>query len=238
MKNYLCNICRESYLINLEEINLQRIFICKNCLSIVNESFSENIEMQSDFQKNNSWCDDCSEETVFKSVESTLNLLKWLFEIAPPQDRNNFLDYGTGRGYISFAARILGFKNVYAKDFHENLFNSYKEKCIKKYDCVKDIKFITDINNNTKFDFITLWHVLEHIQDPVNFLYSLHSLMDERSILAIQTPQYQKKYVEKYHKIFFNEQSILYISKKTKFEIVEINFDPTNSFMTTVMRKK
>ncbi len=69
----------------------------------------------------------------------------------------------------------------------------------KGVDCVESIE---DINVESKFDVITLWHVLEHFPDYEASLTDLKSRLNKGGILVIAVPNY-KSYDAKYYKEFW-----------------------------------
>ncbi len=52
---------------------------------------------------------------------------------------------------------------------------------------------------NQKFDVITLWHVLEHVENLESYIHNLESLLSKNGVLLIAVPNY-KSYDAKYYK--------------------------------------
>lgn len=47
---------------------------------------------------------------------------------------------------------------------------------------------ISDLDNSQKFDVITLWDVLEHIREPINYLQRLQSHLNPTGLVFVQIP--------------------------------------------------
>ncbi|WP_420552012.1 class I SAM-dependent methyltransferase [Tenacibaculum aiptasiae] len=70
-----------------------------------------------------------------------------------------------------------------------------EEKLIKLHEGITEIK-------NTSFDVITLWHVLEHIPNLVEYTNQLKKLLKPNGVLIIAVPNY-KSYDADYYKEFW-----------------------------------
>ena len=85
---------------------------------------------------------------------------------------------------------------------------------------------------NKKFDVITLWHVLEHVENLEAYINSLKKLLKENGTLVIAVPNF-KSYDAKYYKEFwaafdvprhlwhFSQTSIKKLFKEVSMEIVK-----------------
>jgi 2-polyprenyl-3-methyl-5-hydroxy-6-metoxy-1,4-benzoquinol methylase len=95
----------------------------------------------------------------------------------------DLLDIGCGVGWFLEAAMAEGF-NVSGHELSGNLAQFTSEHLgIKVHQCaVSEIK--------DKFDVITLFDVIEHLEDPVGLLRSVRSLLNDGGIILIFTPNY------------------------------------------------
>ncbi|MDH5573814.1 MAG: class I SAM-dependent methyltransferase, partial [Gammaproteobacteria bacterium] len=86
---------------------------------------------------------------------------------------------------------------------------------------------------NEKFDVITLWHVLEHIDDPVYLFNKLYNLLSDNGILVVQVPnsdslgfklgkQYWFHLDTPRHLIIYNKNSFNILCEKTGFSVSQI----------------
>lgn len=78
---------------------------------------------------------------------------------------------------------------------------SDKARKIAEEKSIKLNKEITEIKN-TSFDVITLWHVLEHIPNLVEYTNQLKKLLKPNGVLIIAVPNY-KSYDAEYYKEFW-----------------------------------
>jgi 2-polyprenyl-3-methyl-5-hydroxy-6-metoxy-1,4-benzoquinol methylase len=108
-----------------------------------------------------------------------------LFDLTPYSNFENkfFLDYGGGTGVTYNALLQLGFNAYYsdvdrdAAAFTQENFGLTTEKII--YD-IKSCKI--------KFDYIFSNHVIEHVNNPIEFVSGLASCLNAGGILVIKTP--------------------------------------------------
>lgn len=91
----------------------------------------------------------------------------------------SILDFGCGKGgYLKLA------KNYASKVAGVELENEPRENLISEgIDVRKDINDFTD-----KFDFITMFHVVEHLIDPLPWLGNIKNHLKEGGELIVETP--------------------------------------------------
>ncbi|WP_245566876.1 class I SAM-dependent methyltransferase [Christiangramia portivictoriae] len=93
------------------------------------------------------------------------------------------LDYGAGTGdFLNFMQNRNW--NVVGVEPNENARSLALEKGI-------GVKSELDELENTKFDVITLWHVLEHIPNYKEILTKLKSRLNKNGLLVIAVPNYK-----------------------------------------------
>jgi 2-polyprenyl-3-methyl-5-hydroxy-6-metoxy-1,4-benzoquinol methylase len=90
------------------------------------------------------------------------------------------LDFGCGRGGFLKLASEISKKSVGVELNAQNI--SY----INNFgiDCVRDLSEL----NEQQFDLITLNHVFEHLNDPINILIKLQNYLKEDGIIIIEVP--------------------------------------------------
>ena len=98
--------------------------------------------------------------------------------------RKTILDVGTGSGEFAYLLKSLG------HDLHCIEQNkAYAEYSIAEYELNLQIGFIQDSRfSSGSFDIITIWHVLEHTEDPGLVLCKLHSLLKPQGVLVVEVP--------------------------------------------------
>lgn len=119
-----------------------------------------------------------NESTFYRNIyNSGLSL------VTPSHGKSTLLDIGCSSGYFMSIAEDQGF----------NCFGIEPNKKESSYAKSKGLKIlgstINEINKlGKKFNVITLWDVLEHIQDPIKYLISLRSLLNEDGKILLQVP--------------------------------------------------
>lgn len=98
--------------------------------------------------------------------------------------RQTILDVGTGGGEFAYLLKSLG------HDLHGIEPNKgYGEYSVAEYGLNLQIGFIQDSRfSDDSFDVITIWHVLEHTEDPCFVLSKLHRLLKPQGILVVEVP--------------------------------------------------
>jgi SAM-dependent methyltransferase len=143
------------------------------------------------------------------------------------------LDVGSGYGFFLQAMLDKGFKNVVGLEVSEE-----KRKISKKITKAKvlNINLLEEKNSLLeKFDCITLFHVLEHIRDPICFLKNIKTKLKDEGLLVIEVPNYEdmllstsKEYRNFYwqvaHLSYFNEGVLRKIIDKSGFIVHSVAY--------------
>ncbi len=121
-----------------------------------------------------------------EKVESTINQLAGLIQFveAYSKDRGRLLDCGCNRGILLEAARRSGWQvtgvelseaaaNRARRDFGHQVFRT-----------------LDDIPEETVFDVIMCWHVLEHMPNPLEGLKQIRPKLEDNGIIALQVPSF------------------------------------------------
>lgn len=175
-KCYLCksnNIEDTGY--NLRDNDQLRVLRCNDCSLVFLSSFDH---IDKEFYKNG------------KMHESECEPQKWL-ELSKIDDERRFfslknilkdkklLDFGCGAGGFLLLARNEA-KKVCAIEKQQSLKQFFSKNSLEVLDDIQKI--------NEKFDIITMFHVLEHLTDPVSAIKNLSSYLEENGKLIIEVP--------------------------------------------------
>lgn len=143
----------------------------------------------------------------------------------------SILDIGSGRGWmLYFLKKYFKYTTVVGTQISIPAYEFSKEKLkleIYNHD-------LLDINWNKKFDIITLWHVLEHVDFPELYIQKIYVLLNKDGLLVLEVPNFNswtsvltKKYWLaldlKYHLTFFTPETLIDLLKKYNFKIVGFN---------------
>jgi len=104
-------------------------------------------------------------------------------------------------------------------------------------------------HTNQKFDVITLWHVLEHVENLSEFISQLHNLLSENGKLIIAVPNYKSddaKYYKEFWAAFdvprhlwhFSQQSISKIFTAENFIVEKTLPMKFDSFYVSMLSEK
>jgi 2-polyprenyl-3-methyl-5-hydroxy-6-metoxy-1,4-benzoquinol methylase len=136
-------------------------------------------------------------------------------------------DLGAGWGHFMLAGKELGY-DVYGIEIAEQPYQY----------CVNDLKLPVDhidffkMDESKKFDVITMWDVLEHIDKADEFLEKCSKLNKPGSYLFLQVPQIDSYFAKKHkdnwkmmgldHVNYFGKETITKILANHGYEVVKI----------------
>lgn len=147
---------------------------------------------------------------------------------------SSILDIGCDKGYFIDEARRYGF-NVFGTELSKSA-NLYTKKI--KLDVRQNL---SDFEQS--FDVITLWHVLEHIPEPVAFLEEIKSKMNRPGYLFIRVPAFDSYWSQllkdkwdwfqpENHLFHYSMKSLSILLNKVGFDIEKISHNKPNNIMT------
>ncbi|HCN37520.1 MAG TPA: hypothetical protein DIS94_07415, partial [Bacteroidetes bacterium] len=106
-------------------------------------------------------------------------------EILKFKNSGSLLDVGCGSGL--FLKSVSDVFNVSGIDVSKKSINFAREE----FGLDVSNKSLDDlISDGKKFDIITLWHVLEHFNNPVEDLKKIRNLLNENGVLIIEVPNW------------------------------------------------
>lgn len=156
--------------------------------------------------------------------------------IAQPK---KILDVGTGGGEFAYLLQSLGHD---VSGIEPN--KGYAEYSKKEYGLNIQIGFIQDIKQpDASFDLITIWHVLEHTENPSEVLTKLHSLLKPKGILVVEVPtieatcQSPKSTFHEAHIFNFNLDTLGKLGEKVGFTQVEHKVSADGANITVFFQK-
>jgi SAM-dependent methyltransferase len=156
--------------------------------------------------------------------------------IAQPK---KILDVGSGGGEFAYLLKSLGHD---VSGIEPN--KGYAEYSKQEYGLNVQIGFIQDIQiPNEFFDLITIWHVLEHTENPTDVLTKLHALLKPQGILVVEVPtieatcQSPKSTFHEAHIFNFNLATLRKLGEKVGFTEVEYKVSADGANMTVFFQK-
>jgi len=135
--------------------------------------------------------------------------------------KRDVFDIGSGGGEFLYLISRMGF-NVQGVEPNEGYGNYSQEE----YGLNVKVGFIQNIEfDDNSFDLITMWHVLEHTDNPYNILMKIHGWLRDSGLLVIEVPnieamcQSPKNTFHAAHLFNFNEDTLSLLIEKTGFSI-------------------
>jgi SAM-dependent methyltransferase len=172
-----CQVCRsEDILVIDKKCEISQCASCGFIFDNPRPSFEEIQVYYSKPTKYNFWLDNLDQrEKLWKRRLKRVN--KW-------KKTGILLDIGSGIGQFLNAARN-DFKEIYGTEISHSAIKIAKERYGLDIlpGSIETIDF-----SGMKFDNITLFHVLEHVGDPLAMIRKCHFLLNEGGILFIAVP--------------------------------------------------
>ena len=129
-----------------------------------------------------------------------------------------WLDIGAGGGEVVYAARQAGFD---AQGIEPN--EGYSDFARQHYDVVVQTSHLDQIQDKT-YDIVSLFHVLEHMPNPVVTFEKLASLITRNGLLVIEVPNIEQADASPSN-IFFKAH-LFYFSAATLIACASKHFEP------------
>lgn len=135
--------------------------------------------------------DNFYEESNMHDSSKEVNMDAWLKETARDDERRfnalrevitnkKVLDFGSGNGGFLARSSTLSSKSV-GVELEKSAVAYCRDKSLTVYSYLNEIK-------DDLFDVITMFHVLEHIQDPKSVLEKLRTMLAEGGRLIVEVP--------------------------------------------------
>jgi 2-polyprenyl-3-methyl-5-hydroxy-6-metoxy-1,4-benzoquinol methylase len=141
--------------------------------------------------------------------------------------QGSLFDLGAGWGHFMLAGKQLGY-DVYGIEISEQPFLY----------CKNDLKLNVDhldffkMDESKKFDVITMWDVLEHIDRADDFIEKCTKIQNKNGLLVLQVPQIDSYFAKKYqsewkmmgldHVNYFSKKTITHLLNRYGYEVKTI----------------
>lgn len=167
--------------------------------------------------------DNYKDEKVAEAVRNGNNWVKierhkLRFDLIKKFKANGKLfDLGSGWGHFLLTGKMLGY-DVYGIEISEQPF-LYSKNDLKLP--VDHIDFFA-MDESNKFDIVTMWDVLEHIDKADDFLKKCYAVTADNGYLVLQVPQIDSYFAKKYKQDWkmMSLDHVNYFSKKTITQIL------------------
>lgn len=139
-------------------------------------------------------------------------------------DNISALDIGCSNGFKTnlLLDKYDNIIEIQGIDIDKNAIKEAKEKFKNNRKYKFELKTIDELDDNKKYDLIILSYVLQHLENPKDFLVKLKSFLSDRGVLIIKVPDDSFKVCypddDLLHKIFeLYENSIMRKQQTTKY---------------------
>jgi len=154
---------------------------CTKCGLVFLSSFAHVVDDYYTSGKMHDWNKEKWDDWVNASEKDDLRRVLYLKNIL---QGNSLLDFGCGNCNFLIKARSISDDITGIEP--DRTFESYVGKDLKNLN-ISVHKAISDLPNR-KFDIITLFHVIEHLIDPIPILNQLKTLLTDTGKIIIETP--------------------------------------------------
>jgi 2-polyprenyl-3-methyl-5-hydroxy-6-metoxy-1,4-benzoquinol methylase len=172
-----------------------------------------------------------------RSARGALNRYRNLAPFLKPQDR--LLDVGAGGGEVVYVLRRRGFD---ARGIEPD--EQYARYAREQLQVPVDTGFVQDVAFPPgSFDVITMYHALEHVENPSGILDTLRTWLTEDGLLVIEVPNVEARCIAPAHRFHFahfynfNRETLEALGRKTGYDVVHTSTSPDAGNLITVFRR-
>lgn len=211
MKCFICNK-KSPY---LKSINNVKIYNCLDCQVAIVDNKKVN---KKNIKKKYKFKDYLKQELLLKNRFKKLSSIIFRYK-----NNGRLLDIGAGFGLFTSVIDKLGKYNIDIIEPEQEI-KYFKKATIYKSKLENFLKY-----KHKKYDIVTMFDVIEHFADPMENLCKIKKLINNSSILVIQTPNYKSLmaifcknwswWMVEDHKYLFSPKSINKILKITGYKI-------------------
>lgn len=161
--------------------------------------------------------------------------------------KGSLLDYGCGTGEFLGYAKSAGWVCTGVEPSAVASSQAKENHGLTVYS--PDDFLLNQESLQKHFDAITLWHVLEHLDDPVSKLKTFNSLLADQGVLVVAVPNHESFDAEKYgsywaawdapiHYSHFSKNTMIHAADNAGFSVVDIKNMPFDSYYVSMLSEK
>lgn len=198
-----------------------RVLKCPSCALVWRATF----DLPSDFYKTVEVDVEAGKKETRK--RNTQNQIKTLKKFLPLSD---IYDLGSGDGTFLSELRDDGYKNCIGIEPGENGLVVSKERNLNVFQGT--IADLPDISRGKKVQAVTMFHLLEHLDDPKGSIETIRTCLDSQGVLVLETPDvdaplqrvtdHKNHLVYPEHLFYWNETSLRKLLAQTGFSVVAV----------------
>ncbi len=171
-----CNEPDPKVLIKGKKFDIVR---CRNCKLIYADTSLSKKDINSLYDIDDSYLKINSSAIERDDCLRRLRVIRKYFPKHLANNRIRILDFGTGMSNFTYLAKEQGF-DIYGQDIDKKIISFHRRRKMKMVD-------LENVKDNY-FDVITMFHVLEHVDTPVELLEFLKKKLRKNGIIYIDVP--------------------------------------------------
>ncbi len=219
-----CPLCRSKRIIKkhnqVRDSKKIKVLYCENCTL----TFLSDFSLGSESNNRNSSMHNYKNPNIKSWARATYmdDFRRYQF-LKNKINNKKVLDFGCGNGgFIDIASKST--KKIHGYEIDKKTVSFLKKKKLYVHSYFSEIEI--------KYDFITAFHVLEHLNDPINVLKELSKLLNSKGEIIFEIPNSNDALIELYacekfkdftywsqHLILYNESTIKRLIKKANMKI-------------------
>ena len=184
MKCRICNSEQSKFLFKIREKNDEIKFIkCDECGLVYTDLILSTIKLQETYSEQ------YFRENYHNVLSSKISFFKEILEFIESQTKKvgKLLDVGCGVGTFLEIAKTKKWDAIGVEISNSAIRNTQKKKNLEVYE--GSIELLP--RQYKDFDLITAWDVIEHVEDPVDFLLHINKILKKDGILVLKIPNSQ-----------------------------------------------
>jgi 2-polyprenyl-3-methyl-5-hydroxy-6-metoxy-1,4-benzoquinol methylase len=173
---------------------------------------------------------------IARSARGAINRYRALAPNLKNSDR--ILDVGAGSGEVVYSLRRFGFD---ASGIEPD--EQYARYARDVLDVPVQTGFVQDLSFPPRsFDVVTMYHALEHVEDPLAILSQLRTWIVDNGLLVIEVPNVEARCIAPSHRFHFahfynfNAQTLRAMADKAGFTDVQVTTSPDGGNLISLFR--
>jgi len=175
-------------------------------------------------------------EQLRKDVQGIVDSFRRI--LGEPSDSPVF-EIGCGRGGLLAALKGSGYRVRGCEPSEELVAKARKGFDFSKEEltCCGADEFLNRVQAEGSLGHVFIWHVIEHVVDPLGLMRRIASIQKPDSYVILQGPCLLPEHVFPEHYMFPTEPAIHALAKNCGYDIERIEYDYSLGFITFVYRR-
>lgn len=210
-----CLICGSDRLGNLNDYHKFNLVQCSSCGFVFMKQIPTPAELKAHYDTYS------YDREQYLSPITIKNYNQLLDEFEPYRKSNKLLDVGCGMGFFLEAAKQRGWE-VYGTEYSPKAIEINEKKGIKMIAG----QLLSDNFPEKDFDVITSFEVIEHINNPLEEIHHIYSLLRSKGLFYCTTPNFNsllRYYLKENYNVINYPEHLSYYTKKTLTNLLTKN---------------